>query len=758
MEHSFYLLQDLALIVICSTAFTWLFSALRLPILLGFITVGILLSPILGILHSTDSIVELGELGVLFMMFFVGMEFNPDRLKKVFAPSFLGISAQIIAMGVLGMIAARIMGMTSIDGIFLGGVLAMSSTVVIMEIFEQRGVLNKTYAQIAVGILIIEDLFAIFLLVVLSSLAQKSGVDFGRLGESVLVLTTFVVTIYVVGKLLVSYLVKRFTALENSQAMIMFVFCAVLGLSQLAHLSGLSQPLGAFLAGSILSGTKIATRIEHLTSPFRNLFVALFFVSVGTMIQPNLIIELWVPILVISLCVVVFQTAACFTGIVIGGASARDGYFGAINKAQIGEFSFVIASLGLSLGVMNPKIMAIAMGVSFLTVFVNPFLSSKARKVTDFFGTKSPLAVRNIFDSYKLMITRIGGSSSGNARLKRIIPPALGGFVYLFIFNAIMILTVLIFDVLGNYPMNFKYASMTVWAINTVVSLPLLIGLLVNLELLFIGFFNIKKRQLSRWGARIFRFASASLFALMITAAYFAILSHYFPSARAIYYHLILVFALLMICGPLLRRVNLKIESKFSEIFQRHLANADHHKHELMLKKIRDDYAWAPEIKEVKIPANAVVSGKTMRQIAIRENFGCDVVAIKRGEFVMYDVMAETHVFPSDILILSGNAEENRKARAMLSKVSETEDESEKSDLCIEVLTVSADSPLVGKTLSELQITKTYFVKVLAICNNDDKNFSRPDIREPINQSNAMMFLGPQEHLARLKIDFKLIN
>lgn len=316
-------------------------------------------------------------------------------------PSFLGITFQIVSMGILGMASAGLMGLSKIDGIFLGGVLAMSSTIVIVEIFAQRRDLSKLYAQIAIGILIIEDIFAVFLLVVLSGLSSGKLPGASELFASTLAILSFMITIFVAGKLLVPRLLRKFALSGNRQELIMMIFCLIMGLGELAALSNLSLSLGAFMAGSIISGSDVSRRVEHITDPFRNLFVALFFVSVGTQINPAMLWELWLPIILISAGVIIFQSLACFAGVVMGGVACRDAYLAAVNKAQIGEFSFVIAGLGISSGVMDPSIMAIAMGVSFLTVFVNPIISARSEAVMRLARRMAPKKILDALDVYR---------------------------------------------------------------------------------------------------------------------------------------------------------------------------------------------------------------------------------------------------------------------------------------------------------------------------------------------------------------------
>ena len=209
METGF-LSRDLSIVILAVGAATFVCTRLKQPLLLGFIVAGILIDPVFKMINDHSVIIELGELGILFMMFFVGMEFNLERLKKVFVPSFLGITFQIVSMGILGMASAGLMGLSKIDGIFLGGVLAMSSTIVIVEIFAQRRDLSKLYAQIAIGILIIEDIFAVFLLVVLSGLSSGKLPGASELFASTLAILSFMITIFVAGKLVIPRLLRRF--------------------------------------------------------------------------------------------------------------------------------------------------------------------------------------------------------------------------------------------------------------------------------------------------------------------------------------------------------------------------------------------------------------------------------------------------------------------------------------------------------------------------------------------------------------------
>ena len=756
MEHT--LLKDLALIVIFSTISTWIFSRLKLPILLGFISVGILLSPVFGLLHETRTIGELGELGVLFMMFFVGLEFNPDKIKKVFAPSLFGIIFQVAAMGILGFSAARAMGLGGLNGMFLGGVLAMSSTVVFMEFFGARGLMSKKFAQIAVGILVFEDIFAIFLLVALSGIARTSKIDFVGIWKTMLLIATFVITIYIAGKFIANSLSKKFAKSKSQQPVIMFAMCAMLGIGEIAVSSGMSLALGAFLAGSILSGTQIAAKIERLTAPFRNLFVAIFFVSIGTMIEPHQIARLWLPIVLISLAVVVFKTISCYCGILLGGADGRDAFLAAANKAQVGEFGFVIAALGISMEVIDSSVLAIAMGVSFLTVFISPALSRSAEKFCDFASRHSPEKIRLALKIYKNSAASFFENSDKKSFLSAIYAPLLRTVIYAFLFNALMLMTVLAYGKLKSAEFFESEAQyLWVWGISGILALPIMFGMLRNLEdvVMKIIIQGKEKSSLRKAVAAVLKIVANTVTLLFFAAVYFMVLGQYFPSSEVGYLYIAEFLILAALFGRGVIKLNQGVENKFVEVFKRHLENAESHKKEEMLGKLRSRYTWAHEIAEADIPENAAVAGKTLRELNIRSQFGCDIVAIRRGDFVMYKVMPGTYVSANDQIILSGSHEENENAKRFL----EREDFShakKAQEIYIERVEISEESGMRGKTLAELKITKYYAARVVAIVRAGQENTSRPSPFEPLGKRDTLTLLGDFDEIQRLKSDYSL--
>ena len=679
------LLSDLAVIIVAATISMKVSSVFKIPQLLGFIVVGILLSPVLGLIKSGGSISQLGELGVMFMMFFVGMEFNIEKLKKVFAPSILGIGSQIVAMGALGLFAARCMHMTVVDGIFLGGVLAMSSTIVIVEIFSRRGDLSKLYAQIAIGILIIEDIFAVFLLVVLSGLSSGQLPSAAELARSTLAILSFMITIFVIGKLVVPKALRKFASDGNRQELIMAIFCLIMGLGELAELSHLSLSLGAFMAGSVISGSDVSRRVEHITDPFRNLFVALFFVSVGTQINPKMILELWLPIVLISAGVVVFQTLACFCGIVAGGARCRDAYLAAVNKAQIGEFSFVIAGLGISSGVMNPSIMAIAMGVSFLTVFVNPLVSGVSDRVIGFCSRVAPKPLISALDVYGRFVNSVSKNASGSSKFAGFMPRFLEIFIYTLLFSAVM----------------FVAAWCADWVEGA-------------------------KLPAAEWIAFVFAFLPVRN-AVVILAVSLVLLAVFFRRSFSALRH--------------------SLEGRFSSVVKRHLENAESSRREQLFDGVKSSRSWARNVAEVEIDEFADAAGRSIAELAIRSKTGAEIAVVKRGRFPIFNITSQLRLYPEDVVVLCASDSQISEAEKILTRKapikSLDEEEAEwAGDIKLEEFEVAEGSKLCEMSLKQSELPRRFGVKVMDVFVGGSREPSQPDPSAHFSVGDKLLCMG----------------
>ena len=764
-NEEYAILKDLAIIVSSATVATWIFSALKMPVLLGYIIVGILLSPVFGLLHSSDVLGEAGEFGVMLMMFYVGMEFGFDRLKKIFLPSLFGVMSLAVVMGALGAVAARMMGMSVADGIFLGGILSMSSTIIVVENLGMRGQLQKPFAQIAVGVLIFEDIYAVLLLVLLSGLAVQSESGMGRFFETLVLTSTFVIAVFVGGKLAINMLAARLSLSKEPQTLIMFAMCIILALGFLAKQFGLSFALGAFLAGSVISGSPIAGKVENLTSPFRNLFVAIFFVSVGTMIKPGLILELWVPIVVLSFFAVIFQIAACFAGAVLGGARPKDSFLAAVNMAQIGEFGFVIAGLGMGLKLIDDSIMAITMGVAFVTIFANPFIASRAPAVANLLSSHIPQLLKKPLDAYSRKLTKIKDIALEHENLRAMARGAAIAAVYAFLFNAVVIAGVFISNGLsGFFKTDLKWTMYILWTIVGLLALPLAVGCFRKAEscagsMTKVPLGNLPVRKLF---IKIFSIVAGCAAVLFCAGVYYGVARGYVSFRGLLSGNVICGVLLGVACYGALKNFNMALESKFKLIFRRHLENAEAYRHDRMIEKIKSRYSWAIDISEVEIGDLSPAAGRTVAQTELRKLTGAEIVAVKRGLFVIYNIFPDTALYPGDVVVLCGEPSQLKAAAEALAekrRFSSADDVAENllSDFSVSTLSILENSSLAGKDLRSANLTKLYAIKVIGL-GKSGSALRRPYPEDVFASGDLLVVMGDVEKIASFKKMFGLLE
>lgn len=753
---SHLLLSDLAIIAVAATLSMRLFALLKLPQLLGFIFTGMLLSPVLDVIRDKAAIEELGELGVMFMMFFVGMEFNLDRLKKVFVPSFIGMFFEVAGMVAFGVFAASCMSMNLTAGLFLGGILSMSSTIVIMEIFAQRREFGKPYAQISTGILIMEDLFAVFLLVLLVGLSSGKP-DLGKLGLSTLSMLAFVIAIFVVGKLTITYALKKLALSRNPQETVMFTLCLMLGLGFLAVKSGMSLALGAFLAGSIISGTFADRNIEQLTMPFRNFFVAVFFVSIGTMTRPEQIVDMWLPIVLITAGLLVFRTIFSFAGIVLSGARCSDAFMTGMYMAQIGEFSFVVAGLGVSMKVFDSSVMVITMGVSFLTVFLNPLLLSAAPHVTKFFEKHTPSKIKALFDIYHDGVAAVFNAAGKSTNLRTITQPLMKIAVYALLFCALIFAALYINDAVQSAKalQNWaKWLQIALWATAALVAAPVVMGLLMNVEDAVGKFFSLSavglegKPALREKVVRFFSTAFSSVIILAFAVVYMCALAYCLPLGDFSMLGAVVIMAACFLLRKRVAGIKTTLEGRFSIALKRDLQNAMSSRHEMMTERLKSRYKWSVEVSEVEIDELAEVAGKRVGEIQLRSKTGAEIVAIRRGGLVSYNINSDTRLFPNDVVVLCGTSESNADAEKLLSSLQFDTDAKHRKvldDYQIKTYILPATSTLAAQTLGGTNLNRRFGVKVLAV-SRGEKNL-RPSAELEFSADDKILAMGAPDKL-----------
>ena len=371
------LISDLALILICAGVMTLLFKSLKQPIVLGYIVAGFLASPNMPYMPSISDghgVHVWSEIGVIFLLFALGLEFSFKKILKMGAAPIVAALAVIFSMMYVGSLAGQLFGWSDMDCIYLGGMLAMSSTTIIFKAFDDMGLRQERFAGLVLSVLIIEDILAIVLMVMLSTLAVSKEFEGTQMLQSILQLGFFLILWFTVGIFLIPLFLRKAKALMNEETLLITALALCFGMVVFASAVGFSAAFGAFVMGSILSETVEAQKIEHLVAPVKNLFGAIFFVSVGMMVDVNLIIEYIVPILCIILAIMLGQTILSTCGFLISGQSLKTAMQCSFSLTQIGEFAFILATLGTSLKVTSDYLYPIVVAVSVFTTFTTPYM------------------------------------------------------------------------------------------------------------------------------------------------------------------------------------------------------------------------------------------------------------------------------------------------------------------------------------------------------------------------------------------------
>ncbi|MEE1865428.1 MULTISPECIES: cation:proton antiporter [Pseudomonas] len=375
--HAISFIQDLAVIMLVAGVVTILFHRFKQPVVLGYVVAGFIIgphTPPFGLIHDEDTIKTLAELGVIFLMFCLGLEFSLRKLFKVGATAFIAAFLEIVLMIWIGFEIGRWFGWSTMDSLFLGAILAISSTTIIVKALNDLKMKNERFAQLIFGVLIVEDILGIGIIALLSGIAVSGSVSSGEVFSTVGKLSLFMIVALVIGILLVPRLLAYVARFESNEMLLITVLGLCFGFCLLVVKLEYSMVLGAFLIGAIMAESRQLIKIERLIEPVRDLFSAIFFVAIGMMIDPQVLVEYAWPIVVITVAVVLGKMLSCGMGAFIAGNDGRTSLRVGMGLSQIGEFSFIIAALGMTLQVTSDFLYPVAVAVSAITTLLTPYL------------------------------------------------------------------------------------------------------------------------------------------------------------------------------------------------------------------------------------------------------------------------------------------------------------------------------------------------------------------------------------------------
>jgi CPA2 family monovalent cation:H+ antiporter-2 len=417
-SHEF--IRNLALVLCVAAATSFVFQRLRLPVVFGYLLAGMIVGPHVPLPLAADEkmVHTLSELGVILLMFALGLEFSIRKLLAVGPTAGLIAVLQTTAMVALGFLAGKLFGWTTLESIYAGACIAISSTTIIVKAFAEQQTRGR-FTTVAFGVLIIEDLIAIFLLAILTAVSAGGGITATELATTAGKLVAFLLGLLIVGLFAVPRLIRNVVRLDSPEATTVTAIGICFGGAWLALHFGYSVALGAFLAGSLVAESGDERAVEHLVAPVKDVFAAIFFVSVGMLIDPRLILEYWVPVLVFTVLVIVGKVVAVSIGAFLAGYGTRTSVQTGMSLAQIGEFSFIIAGVGLSTGATGDFLYPVAVAVSAITTLTTPLLIRRAGSAASFVDRKMPRSLQTFVSLYGSWMERMRSAPTDPRRRTR---------------------------------------------------------------------------------------------------------------------------------------------------------------------------------------------------------------------------------------------------------------------------------------------------------------------------------------------------
>ena len=397
------LISDLAIMLLTAGVVAVIFRRLNQPLVLGYILVGFLVGPYMPYFFTVadgESIEAWSEIGIIVLMFGLGLEFNLHKLASVGGTAIITALTEVFGMLVVGYLVGQAMGWPIMDSIFLGGMLSMSSTTIIIKAFDELGISGKGFAQLVFGTLVIQDIAGIFMMIILTTVSVSKNISGSALALQLGVLVLYLAIWLILGIYILPTALRRAAQFMNDEVLLIVSLGICFGMVLIAEHLGFSSALGAFMAGSLLAGTVHAERVEHLTGSIKDLFGAVFFLSVGMMIAPDMIIQYAVPILIITVVALVGKLVMNALGVLLSGQSLETAVRGGCSLAQIGEFSFIIASLGMSLGVISDHLYPIIVAVSVITTLTTPAFIKSSEPIYTFVYKLLPEKLKGKLDRY----------------------------------------------------------------------------------------------------------------------------------------------------------------------------------------------------------------------------------------------------------------------------------------------------------------------------------------------------------------------
>ncbi|MCQ2142937.1 MAG: cation:proton antiporter [Bacteroidales bacterium] len=701
MSSELALVTDLAVILVAAGVFTIISKALKQPLILGYIIAGFIVGPHLGLfpkLTSVESVHQWSEIGIIFLLFALGLEFSFKKLLKVGSSALIVAGTIFIGMFVLGFTAGQAMGWSPMESVFLGGLLPMSSTTIIIKAYEDLGLKNKPFAPLVFGTLVVEDLLAILVMVLLTAIAVSNKFSGGEMLFNLGKLGFFLILWFLVGIFLIPTLLRKSAKWLNDEILLIVSIGLCFGMVAIANLAGFSSALGAFVMGSILAETVEAEKISGLVHGIKDLFGAIFFVSVGMMVDPVVIGQNWGTILILAILAVGGILFFSTTGAVVAGKGLDNSVHTGFSMAQLGEFAFIIAGLGVSLGVMRDFIYPVVIAVSVLTTFTTPYMMKLGDPASRWIAKKLPPKIMAFISHAEER--PLSGSAAEQSLWKQLVR----SYLLRVILYGVILLAILLAS--GAWLDGFIAGVFPSWSKTAVASVSLVLTLVVMSPFVYglganPGSINkpavalLKKSDKNRWPILSLVLLRALLATGFVIAA---IVSRFELSYWAILLIILSGAALLIVARMFFRKFS-RFENRFLENLNE--KEAEQRKLKPVTTEVTDKlagYDIHPEV--VVVDADSEYIGKMLKEIPIRAESGVNVVKIARGSRSIVIPDGNESLYPGDRVLAVGSGDQIERVREMIPRTTTPASVSEE-DVVVEAYELGPESFLTGRTLKD---------------------------------------------------------
>jgi CPA2 family monovalent cation:H+ antiporter-2 len=753
MGHLPKLIEDLALILIVGAITTLLFRRIRQPLVLGYIIAGFLVGPNFSLTPSvvdTENVKTLADIGVIFLLFSLGLEFSFKKLMRVGGSASVTAFVEIIFIVIAGYFAGKWMGWSSMDSLFLGGMLASSSTTIIIRAFDELGIKTKQYARIVFGVLVVEDIVVILLMVLLSTIAVKQQFEGSELLMTVLKIVFFLALWFIAGIFLLPTFLKRSRKLLNDETLLILSIGLCLGMVIVATEVGFSAELGAFIMGSIFAETTSAERVEHVIKSVKDLFGAVFFISVGMMIDPATILEYKWPVLWVTLLTLFGKFFSTTFGALLSGQPLKQSVQVGMSMAQIGEFAFIVATLGLNLGVISNFLFPVAVGASAITTFTTPYMIKLSEPFYEFLIRILPPKWVNAINNYSSSTQNIQAESNWKLVLKT--------YMNIALVNGIVLLALILLS------LNFLQPFLARLIENSTVRS--IIGLLISLGVgaPFLWAFMAKKpdnmayktlwldKKYSRGPLLILEIARNVLGLLLIVIW----VSRLFSTTVAILIAVPVIVIVLVLFSKRIQRFYQRLEGRFlTNLNAREMAEEE--REMWSGNSLRKQFSpqselspWDAHIVDLEVSQQADFIGKPLAELAWREQYGINIAYIKRGDKLIYAPGRFDRLLPFDHVGIIATDEQMQVFKPVFDKHEDIRPTDQNiEDIIVQKIVVDEHNKLKGLSIRSSGIRERTNGLVVGIERNEERILN-PDSATVFEWGDIVWIVGERARIQDL--------